>query len=51
MLAGAFLTDFCLLVDRWAEWATTHVEQWPDDPGLATPDPAALQAIAARADW
>jgi DNA-binding PadR family transcriptional regulator len=51
MLAGAFLTDFCLLVARWAEWAAEHVEQWPDDPAAAVPDPAALAAIAARADW
>jgi DNA-binding PadR family transcriptional regulator len=51
MLAGAFLTDFCLLVARWAEWATEHVEQWPDDPAGASADPAALSAIADRADW
>jgi hypothetical protein len=38
-------------VARWAEWAAEHVEQWPDDPAAAVPDPAALAAIAARADW
>lgn len=32
MLVGAFLTDFYAMVARWAEWATTMVEQWPDDP-------------------
>ncbi len=51
MLAGAFLTDFCLLVAHWAEWATEQVEQWPDDPGQAVADEAAMTAIAERADW
>ena len=51
MLAGAFLTDFCLLVARWADWATEQVEQWPDDPGQAVADEAAMAAIAERADW
>ena len=51
MLAGAFLTDFCLLVARWSEWATRQVEQWPDDPGQARPDEEAMAAIADRADW
>jgi PadR family transcriptional regulator AphA len=51
MLAGAFLTDFCLLVARWAEWASGHVERWPDDPGQAVADPASMAAIAERADW
>jgi DNA-binding PadR family transcriptional regulator len=51
MLAGAFLTDFCLLVARWAEWASDQVEQWPDDPSRAEVDEAAMAAIADRADW
>jgi DNA-binding PadR family transcriptional regulator len=51
MLAGAFLTDFCRLVARWAEWASDQVEQWPDDPSRATVDQAAMAAIAERADW
>ena len=51
MLAGAFLTDFCLLVARWAEWASDQVEQWPDDPSRATIDEAAMAQIAERADW
>lgn len=50
IIAGAFLTDFCALVARWAEWATTEVEGWPDA-GRAVPDRATLAAIAARADW
>ena len=50
-LAGAFLTDFYALVARWAEWATSVVEQWPDDPAEAEPDPAALEEIVRRATW
>jgi DNA-binding PadR family transcriptional regulator len=30
-LAGRFLTDFYVMVARWAQWATEVVEQWPDD--------------------
>jgi len=51
MLAGAFLTDFYALVARWAEWATTEVATWPDDPAEATPDPDVIEAVARRADW
>lgn len=51
MLAGAFLTDFYALVDRWAEWATGTVRHWPEDPASAVADPAALADIARRADW
>jgi PadR family transcriptional regulator AphA len=51
MLAGAFLTDYCLLVARWAQWAADEVAQWPDDPGQAVPDGAAMAAIAERANW
>jgi PadR family transcriptional regulator, regulatory protein AphA len=49
MLAGAFLTDFYALVARWAEWATGVVETWPDDPGQARVDPAAMADIVRRA--
>ena len=51
MLAGAFLTDFYALVARWAEWARTMVEQWPDDPGQAVPDQDAVEQIIRRAEW
>jgi PadR family transcriptional regulator AphA len=51
VLAGAFLTDFCALVARWADWATAEVEQWPDDPSQAIPNPASMTAIAERAEW
>ena len=51
MLVGAFLTDFYAMVARWAEWATTTVERWPDDPSQATPDRAAIEGIVRRATW
>jgi PadR family transcriptional regulator AphA len=51
MLAGAFLTDFYALVDRWAEWATEVVERWPEDPGAAVADPEVLREILRRAEW
>ncbi|MGY1709714.1 PadR family transcriptional regulator [Geodermatophilus sp. SYSU D00758] len=51
MLAGAFLTDFYALVARWADWATAVVEQWPDEPAHAVPDPAAFADIVRRAEW
>jgi DNA-binding PadR family transcriptional regulator len=30
-LGGRFLTDFYVMVDRWVDWATAQVEDWPDD--------------------
>jgi DNA-binding PadR family transcriptional regulator len=51
MLAGAFITDFTALVSRWAEWASSEVEKWPDDPVEAVLDRAAQQAITRRAEW
>lgn len=30
-LPGRFLTEFYVTVARWVEWATTIVEQWPED--------------------
>ncbi|HMF04215.1 MAG TPA: helix-turn-helix transcriptional regulator [Acidimicrobiia bacterium] len=46
-IGGRFLTDFYAMVARWAEWATTVVEHWPDDPREAVLDPDA-QAEAVR---
>ena len=51
LLVGRFLTDFYAMVAQWSEWATTLVEQWPDDPGRAEPDPAAVEETARRAAW
>ena len=30
-LAGQFLTDFYVTVARWVDWASRHIEDWPDD--------------------
>lgn len=51
MLVGGFLTDFYALVADWAERSRRLVEQWPDDPGRAEPDPAALAEVRRRASW
>ena len=47
LLAGQFLTDFTLTVERWADWATQIVETWPDDITAAEPDRPTLEAMAA----
>jgi PadR family transcriptional regulator, regulatory protein AphA len=46
-LGGRFLTDFYAMVARWAEWATSVVEDWPEDPRQAVLDVDA-QAEAVR---
>ena len=51
MVSARFLTDFYAMVDEWASWAAGVVEQWPDDPREAAPDPAELEAIVERASW
>jgi DNA-binding PadR family transcriptional regulator len=30
-LAGRFLTDFYVMVAHWVDWASQHVDTWPDD--------------------
>jgi DNA-binding PadR family transcriptional regulator len=51
LLVGQFLTDFHVMVERWAEWASEIVDTWPDDVAEAQPDREALemQAAVARA--
>ena len=48
-----FLVDFYDLVDRWAAWATTVVQEWPEDPSEAEPtlevDQYILRLAAERA--
>jgi PadR family transcriptional regulator AphA len=51
MLAGSFLTDFYAMVARWADWATTQIEAWPELLTDAVADPAALREIQQRATW
>ncbi|MGH9274667.1 MAG: PadR family transcriptional regulator [Acidimicrobiales bacterium] len=47
LLSGQFLTDFLLMVERWADWAAEIVESWPDDLAAAEPDWATLRQMAA----
>ena len=42
LLVGQFLVDFHLMVERWADWASEIVEEWPDDLREAQPDRKAL---------
>jgi hypothetical protein len=51
LLAGRFLTDYYAMVARWARWATTVVEAWPDDPREAKADPRELEEVVRRATW
>ena len=51
LLGGGFLTEYYRLVAEWADWATGIVEQWPDDPGRALPDDAALRRVVRRGAW
>ncbi|MGE3285640.1 MAG: helix-turn-helix transcriptional regulator [Pseudonocardia sp.] len=46
-LGGMFLTEFYVMVDRWAQWATAVVQTWPEDPRQARVDPD-VQARAVR---
>lgn len=45
IVTGTFLAEFTRTVERWASWALGVVESWPDDPGEATPDVAALERV------
>jgi DNA-binding PadR family transcriptional regulator len=51
LLVGAFLSDYYALVARWADWASTQVEAWPDDPAERRADPAEQRAVLRRARW
>ena len=48
LLCGQFLEELLLAVERWAEWATAEVEQWPDDITQAEPAWDVLEAQAER---
>lgn len=50
IVCGRFLEEMIDAVDRWAAWATTTVEGWPDDVRRAKPDLAALEAMARKAE-
>jgi DNA-binding PadR family transcriptional regulator len=50
ILVGQFLTEFDQAVARWAHWAESVVEAWPDDLDRATPDWATLETMARDAE-
>ena len=50
ILAGRFLEEFDLAVERWLDWATDTVQSWPEDITTAEPDWEALAAMAERVD-
>jgi DNA-binding PadR family transcriptional regulator len=45
-LTGRFVFEFSEMVGRWAAWAMTVVEDWPDDPRLAPPERDVFEQIA-----
>jgi PadR family transcriptional regulator, regulatory protein AphA len=49
LLAGRFLDEIDLAVDRWAAWAADVVAGWPDDITEAEPDWEALEAMTRNA--
>ena len=48
-LTGRFIDDYLEMIDRWAAWAAEVVDDWPAEPGNATPDIAALTATVSQA--
>jgi DNA-binding PadR family transcriptional regulator len=49
LLVSRFVTDFYLLVLDWARWASSVVNEWPDDPRQAQLDPDELAETVRRA--
>ena len=49
LLVGRFLDDFLEALDRWAEWATDVVADWPDHPRDATHDRESMVAALEQA--
>lgn len=49
-LAGRFLTDFYVTVAEWADWATSIVEDWPDDVSMAAFDVDAAEHAVRSAE-
>lgn len=45
ILIGKFLDDIQETVDRWAAWAASEVETWPEDLSQAQPDIRALEIM------
>jgi len=49
-LGGRFLTDFYVMVSDWVDWASSHVEQWPDDVREAPYDVAVAKEAVRQAE-
>ena len=49
-LVGRFLDDMVDTIDRWAEWATDIINDWPDAPRDADANAAELAATVQRID-
>jgi PadR family transcriptional regulator AphA len=47
-VVGGFLTDFADMVGTWADWATSIIDDWPDDPKDAEPIWAYFEEISRR---
>jgi DNA-binding PadR family transcriptional regulator len=47
-VVGRFLSEFNDMVNAWADWATTTIETWPEDPGQAEPDWTFMKRLARR---
>ncbi|HVE64449.1 MAG TPA: PadR family transcriptional regulator [Mycobacteriales bacterium] len=46
IITGRFLDEIDRAVCRWADWATTEVESWPEDISKAQPDWTTLEDMA-----
>jgi DNA-binding PadR family transcriptional regulator len=49
IVGARFLVDFYTTVVEWADWATSVLRTWPDDPKRAQPDWDAMRALNRRA--
>ena len=47
-IVGGFMTDFADMVGNWGDWATSIIDDWPDDPKDAAPDWDYFEEIASR---
>ena len=50
ILTGGFFTELYRMVAQWADWASTQVEQWPDDPSRGHPSSCGLEGGGAPGD-
>lgn len=48
VLVGAYLADFAQMTERWAQWATELVDEWPEDASQREPNWQTLRDIVDR---